>query len=507
MRTLIFVLLLFTLNAFAAPQPNVWVNPWSTNRSPMPVMATNSLSVSNVIPGGNGSNWNFYGISPSTVARLTDSTNIAQAVVGQSNGLYVLKFNGASDSQFLTNPIVSGQLNFGYPGFAGGDIPFSDGAAGLQVDSGTFWYENVPQILHAENQTNSGTLDVKGVLNTYTGGTIGLGQANPVVFDPNLGRIDIGGAELLMSVNEVVFSQSGGGNFRVLNTDIPANTFFVQGSDGMITNIGPLKVGGAMTNIGPIIPLYVTASKLTAFDANKVLTNSAYSDTDVAALQAATNALTAAIGNTNLYVKIQSGFANNLTSTNGNFYSPTNTAQASNQVVATFQGLTGQSNNLIEWGTNGVRQGMINFQGRLGIGGAPGAFLTRIVNGVSEYDFDPAAGTGFTINNNGATFNMSAGSTVSTFNSNLKPISFVIASTEVMRITNSSLGIGTLNAAARLDVVGGIVCSNLLSTNMLYMKTNSAFVTPVSGQIIFCTSNYDVYVITPTKTNLFATGQ
>ncbi len=73
MKLLIFLFTLLTVNCFAAPQPSTWNNPWSTNRNLLPVMGTNSLAVSNTIPGG--SRWNFYGNTLNTVARFGDITN------------------------------------------------------------------------------------------------------------------------------------------------------------------------------------------------------------------------------------------------------------------------------------------------------------------------------------------------------------------------------------------------------------------------------------------------
>jgi len=168
MRTLIFTLMLMAVNCLGAPQPGVWLNSWDTNRGVLPVFGLNNLSISNRIAGpGGGTNWDFFGIGASTVARLLDITNAG-------TGLFVLKNNG----------------------FATG-------------------------LLTVDNQTNTGTLDVAGAVTSY-------------------GELDA------------------------------LNGYGLAG-------------GGSVTGAGMKID-YATASKLAAYDANKILTNSIYSDADIAAL-------------------------------------------------------------------------------------------------------------------------------------------------------------------------------------------------------------------------------
>ncbi len=157
MRTLIFTLTLLAVTCFGAPQPTTYLNAWTTNRSVLPVFGDNNLSVSNRIAGpGGGTNWNFYGIGPNTVARLTDVTN-------SGNGLFVKKFNGPSDGQIATNANLATHFTFD---------TFNDNNGVISYDLAGVFHAGI-SIFNSDvavqgNQTNTGTMDIADDLTTYS---------------------------------------------------------------------------------------------------------------------------------------------------------------------------------------------------------------------------------------------------------------------------------------------------------------------------------------------------
>jgi len=397
MRTLIFALTLIAASAFGAPQPTPFLNAWTTNKSVLPVFGDNNLAVSNRIAGaGGGTSWNFYGISPNTVARLKDATNIANAIVtnaiASSNANYVLKFNGPSDGQVATNLTVVNQTRF--------DI--SSGFLDANANNFLTWDGNLVNLVLGPDyglvrvvpaQTNSSTLDVLGDFTAY-GKLIAGGSA---IYFRQIGDTDDPNTPYPM------FELSPGDDLKIgvhsvsaehETTDVRLyaqlhqlhwNGAFLTADDTggailgnptmpwqlygtYIQNAFHLTNGGGFTNGGPVVLMQTSASKLLKTDANNVVTNSVYSDADIAALQAATNANTAAINskqngtatltnwnalgvtNFNPNQFAASGgtvsLTNNFTGTNGQLISATNSPSASNQVAVTIQGLVGQNTNV-----------------------------------------------------------------------------------------------------------------------------------------------------------------
>lgn len=66
-------------NVWAAFQPSMVYNPWTTNIPPRAVEGNDNLSITNV---GSGTNWMFYGVGPKTVATLSDATNVSSSMIG-----------------------------------------------------------------------------------------------------------------------------------------------------------------------------------------------------------------------------------------------------------------------------------------------------------------------------------------------------------------------------------------------------------------------------------------
>lgn len=274
MRTLILTLLLIAWNGIGAPQPTTALNPFSTNRPPQPVFGDNNVAISNRIAGaGGGTSWNFYGISPSTVARLDDVTNIA--------GNYIPKYNGPSNGQTATNLTAYGLTS-------PSGIVF-DGTHSLDYDGfGLLDGANLSMIL-------DGSLSVNG--------NAGVGSLSA-------GTVETTGLEVIGTTLRVV---------------------------GLITN----------TALSP--------SKLVSTGTGTQLVSSAYSDADITALQAATNAFIRTNAGTGYFAQL---------------YSPTNTALASNQVAATFKGLTGQMGDLSQWlSSTGATNALIASNGMLRLAG------------------------------------------------------------------------------------------------------------------------------------------
>ena len=355
---LLFILSVLILCFAAVPPPGVmmeWLNSWTTNRGVLPVMGSNNLAITNRISGaGGGTSWNFYGISPNTVSRLIDNTNIARAVVGQSNGNWVAKFNGASDGQMATNFTAKGTFLTVEQNFSLGDsgafydpnasrfLAWDDSGVGtltLGIDSA-----NYGSVLINTKQTNSDTLDVSGGAQFFSD----LYLLNGSAVHTTGGKSSFDGS--------VSFSQPTASRLAAFDGANPPHLTNSVYSDQTITDQQTALAG--LTNLNTSATNYSVNASNALQTQITVATN---------ALNVASNALRTAVGTTNNYVLTQSGTMNNVSSTNGNFNSPTNTATASNAVVATFQGLVGQSNDLARFQSNGTTVVTIKPSGFVGI--------------------------------------------------------------------------------------------------------------------------------------------
>jgi hypothetical protein len=321
MRTLIFTLMLLAVNCLAAPQPTVWLNSWDTNRGVLPVFGLNNLSISNRIAGpGGGTNWDFFGIGAATVARLLDVTNISRSIVSSSNGLYVLRFNGPSDGQIATNLNVTNHMILGSAHLDGSNDTFN---AFLPIP-------NVSLLLNAFGitLTTDDSLASECSLSMNSAEVLNMNSNTLTLFIGNSGPTNI---EIGYLTPFLWLDKYGG---------FPNAAGMVWGDNGVaaggniFSNIWSQNFYG--TNFRPMT---ATASKMAKFDANTNLVSSTLAESDII------NGL----ASTNKYILANAGLG-----TNNTLYSPTNTATASNQVAATFNGLAGQVTNVWEVRSNGV---------------------------------------------------------------------------------------------------------------------------------------------------------
>jgi len=78
-----FLMLLLPALLFGGQPTPFLRNSWSTNAAGTPVQGLNNLSVTNL---GSGTNWLFFNVGPTTIARLGDVTNIASSFTGGDAG-------------------------------------------------------------------------------------------------------------------------------------------------------------------------------------------------------------------------------------------------------------------------------------------------------------------------------------------------------------------------------------------------------------------------------------
>lgn len=102
-RLIIFIWLLCVVGALAQPAP-IRRNAMSTNFAGTSVLSSNNLSVTNFSGGLTHTQWNFYGRSPDTIARLIDISNVVNSVSGSAtNAVSTIESNGVVVTAMATN--------------------------------------------------------------------------------------------------------------------------------------------------------------------------------------------------------------------------------------------------------------------------------------------------------------------------------------------------------------------------------------------------------------------
>ncbi len=404
MRILILFLLSCGLCLGQQPMPFT-KNPFSTNQNHLPVMGTNSISISNTIPGG--SLWTFYGATANTVARLGDIP---------SSGNFVMKYNGPSDGQIATNLTLQGSDLFVPSLFT---IQDDNTSTVMSWDGTTLNLgRDYSKLFIPIPQTNSGTLDVAGAITAYGG--ISVENGATIHGGANINGSVTFGDDVLFdtSINAASIAANSGQISHLLATDL-TSTFITNTS---LAKIETVKADNVTVN-------FVTGSRLAEFNSSNQLTNSAYSDADIAALQAATNslqtqltaatnalvtasnALNLAIANTNAFIRNQNGLGSNTF-----LISPTNQPSLSNQTALTVNGLVGQTGALISGTSNGTAQVFcVDRSGNVIISNS----LPSLILSNNAHKFSLDTSDGFTLNfkqdgSSQATLNNSGGFNAST---------------------------------------------------------------------------------------------
>lgn len=129
-RIVPFLALLFIGQCLFAAPPPVLRNSWSTNTAGTPVRGVDNLSVTNA---GSGTNWTFFGISPQTVARLMDVTNISGSALTTNANQFLGVPLSIKDGVLLTNTVTYSNLTV--QGYAGN---FADFLRSNSIDGGNF---------------------------------------------------------------------------------------------------------------------------------------------------------------------------------------------------------------------------------------------------------------------------------------------------------------------------------------------------------------------------------
>lgn len=177
------LLLLSVLVSVAQPFPPVLRNAWSTNAPGTPVKGVNDLSVTNFTTS-TATQWNFYGVGPNTIARLTDVTNIATAAAGAF--VHVIQSNGVTVTTTATNLdfVNSTTLTWLMTNSPDGHVHLSASASGTGGGGETNWLGDAG----TTNATRIGLADGKSN-NTNLLKTVQAG--NGVVLTNNAGGTNV----------------------------------------------------------------------------------------------------------------------------------------------------------------------------------------------------------------------------------------------------------------------------------------------------------------------------
>lgn len=103
-RCIVILCVLGVVRAIAQPFPPVLRNAMTTNVAGTAVKSVNNLFVTNFSGGLTHTQWNFFGRSPDTIARLVDISNVVNSVSGSAtNAISTIQSNGVNVSSMATN--------------------------------------------------------------------------------------------------------------------------------------------------------------------------------------------------------------------------------------------------------------------------------------------------------------------------------------------------------------------------------------------------------------------
>ncbi len=152
------ILLLSCIAGLSAPPP-LLRNSWSTNTAGTPVRGVDNLSATNAAVAG--TNWQFFGIGPATIARLTDVSNMVSLLLNP------LQFSSSGNISSIKDGAV--QTNINMVGITNkGDVLFSPDAT---FDIGKGGLTRPRNITASGSITNGGTIFSVGIIIGGNGGS------------------------------------------------------------------------------------------------------------------------------------------------------------------------------------------------------------------------------------------------------------------------------------------------------------------------------------------------
>lgn len=198
------VLCLLAFSAIAATPPAILRNPWTTNLAGVPIFGTNDLSIRN----STGTNWQFYGATPNTVARLFDATNAAAGLtngIAQANSnLFILKLNGSGTNLNLY-PLNANSAPLTVSSNGGGTafLISSNGNAGFGIGSNptnNLIVENTGVVSVAISASDTGTFGAFKTVLSLVGKDTSGNKREQARISSSPGATTSGAGQLLFSV-------------------------------------------------------------------------------------------------------------------------------------------------------------------------------------------------------------------------------------------------------------------------------------------------------------------
>jgi hypothetical protein len=453
MKTRIFALLaiLIIVICAAVPPPapmREWINSWTTNRGIDPVMGSNNLAITNRISGaGGGTAWNFYGISPNTVARLTDSTNVARAVVGQSNGTWIAVDGGGGNDTKLTNTTEQFAITINHQ--SGDVLIIGAGLGGITTDG-------IADV----------TLD---------------GSSSVAVQDSQGGGIfSFDGKLHLMGPTGGVTNEN---TLDVADTSQFFSDVYLRGS--------ALHVYGDKSEFSNSVAFWQpTPGRLLSLDALNHLTNGPFSDATITSLTNAANGLTNLANSkqngTAILTNFQAMGITNIVAgpgiilaTNAGVLYITNSGQATALTFNPNQFSSGSGSVSLTNGFTGTNASLYGTVGKEAVGGTAIPFSVNDTNGATQFQI-PTNSHGVALlgtNANGITTISNSPGRTAIISSN--------ASASAIYQTSTGVGIGTNAPSVALEVVGAIKNSSDLTIGGNISATSGSLTLAQGGSITF----------------------